>query len=495
MAKTKLDNSQQLNFDAILADADQLAKKPPPKKETNSPAAAAKEAPAQKASQPRETTQKTTTVVKSAAEAPPENPLEEVSDEPENNIYTVSDITREIKTLLSGEYAHIAVEGEISNWKIASSGHAYFSIKDEGAQLNTIQFRARQNLKFEPEDGMQVVVWGRIDVYEPRGSYSLIVERMEPKGYGALQVQFEKLKAKLAEEGLFNDAHKKPIPFLPRKIAVITSPTGAAIRDFLNVSGRRFSGVEILVCPVRVQGDQAAAEIAQAIAEVNQLQSEARNQPNADSPFDDIDVIIVTRGGGSIEDLWSFNEEVVARAIFNSELPVISAVGHEVDFTIADFVADQRAPTPSAAAELSVPDQASLLRQVHDLRTRCAHGVRKMLDRASQTLKLLWRGVQDPRKRLQDQLLKVDDLRQRMETQTTRLLTQQRDRIKNYQTALGHLNPLHVLERGYSISFNSEGKAIKNATQIKAGQIIHTRLWKGQLTSQVQKVDATKEST
>ena len=257
-------------------------------------------------------------------------------------IYSVSDITGDVKSILESAFDSIWVEGEISNLRIAGSQHAYFVLKDDRSQIRCVLFKGyRAGLKIQPEDGDQVILFGRVTVYESRGEYQLIVENMEPRGLGALQKSFEQLKNRLSEEGLFNEGNKKKIPEFPWKVGVVTSSTGAAIRDILNVIQRRNPKVSVLVYPVKVQGEGAAAQISEAIQHMNRI--------------NDIDVLIIGRGGGSIEDLWAFNEEIVARAISKSTIPVVSAVGHEIDFTISDFVSDLRAPTPSAAAELVVP--------------------------------------------------------------------------------------------------------------------------------------------
>ncbi len=265
----------------------------------------------------------------------------------EKRIYTVSEITKNIQVILEQAFPGVWIEGEISNFVLHSSGHMYFSIRDANAVLKCAMFRrANARLKFKPKNGMKIICMGAISVYKARGDYQLIVEEIEPKGIGALQLQFQQLKEKLIREGLFDQSHKVPIPFLPTRIGVVTSPTGAAIRDILNVARRRFSNVEIIINPVKVQGIGAKEEISTAINLFDELKN--------------IDVMIVGRGGGSLEDLWPFNEEVVARAIYSSKVPIISAVGHEVDWTIADFVADFRAPTPSAAAELVIPRKEDL---------------------------------------------------------------------------------------------------------------------------------------
>ena len=285
----------------------------------------------------------------SQKEPPPVQP----ETEPRPHIFTVSEITAAVRGVLEDVFDAVWIEGEISNLRVPASGHNYFILKDGKAQIKCVMFRNyRSGLKFAPEDGDQVLLFGRVSVYEARGEYQVIVETMEPRGLGALQKAFEQLKEKLDKEGLFKDEKKKPIPEFPWKVGIITSETGAAVRDILNIMQRRNPKVSVLLYPVKVQGDGAAEEIAEAIETMNQRK--------------DVEVLIVGRGGGSIEDLWAFNEEVVARAIYKSKIPVISAVGHEIDFTIADFVADLRAPTPSAAAELAVPVLEDTARQIID---------------------------------------------------------------------------------------------------------------------------------
>ncbi|HWM78482.1 MAG TPA: exodeoxyribonuclease VII large subunit, partial [Methylomirabilota bacterium] len=275
----------------------------------------------------------------------------------ERRVYTVSELTAGIKGTLEGTFPAVWVEGEISNLRVPSSGHAYFTLKDEGAQLSAVLFRGRgRRVRFEPEDGMHVLAFGGLDVYAARGQYQLVVELMEPQGLGALQLAFEQLKRKLEAEGLFDEARKRPLPAFPRVIGIVTSPTGAAIRDMLNIIGRRFADLHILITPVRVQGDEAPGEIVQALLHLQEIAN--------------LDVIIVGRGGGSIEDLWAFNDERVARALAVCRVPVISAVGHETDFTIADFVADLRAPTPSGAAELVVREKLAVMETLADLYAR-----------------------------------------------------------------------------------------------------------------------------
>jgi len=277
-------------------------------------------------------------------------------------VYTITQLTRRIKGVLEAEIGSVWVAGEISNWTCAASGHAYFTLKDETSQLSTVMFKGRlDRLRFRPENGLEVLVLGNVSVYERRGAYQLIAEEMQPKGLGALQLAYEKLKKKLSEEGLFDPAHKKKLPLLPKRIGIVTSPTGAAIRDILHVLQRRFANVHVILYPARVQGEGAALEIAAGITFLDQY---------------GVDVMIVGRGGGSLEDLWAFNEEVVARALFASQTPVISAVGHEIDYALSDFVADLRAPTPSAAAEIVVKEQHALAERVHQYRDRLERGIR-----------------------------------------------------------------------------------------------------------------------
>src|SRR2546428_3230744 len=293
----------------------------------------------------------------------------------DRQVYTVSQLTARIRDVLEEQVAPFWVEGEISNLRVPGSGHAYFTLKDDAAQIRVVLFRNRlRRIRFEPADGLHVLAFGALEVYAPRGEYQMVVELMEPKGLGALQVAFEQLKARLQAEGLFDPGRKRPLPRFPRKIGIVTSPTGAAIRDMLRVIGRRFGELHIVVRPVRVQGEGSAREIAEGIADLNAL--------------GDVDVIIAGRGGGSLEDLWAFNEEVVARAIVGSKAPVMSAVGHEVDFTIADFVADLRAPTPSAAAELVVREKEAVVDGLRDLHHRLSRALARRLERQRERLGL-----------------------------------------------------------------------------------------------------------
>lgn len=442
-------------------------------------------------------------------------------------IYTVTQLTTEIKNLLERNFEYIWVEGEISNLRIPTSGHIYFTLKDETAQIRAVMFRMQSRLlKFEPVDGLQVISYGRISVYEPRGEYQLIVDYLEPKGLGALQLAFEQLKEKLAQEGLFDPAHKKPIPKLPQKIGIVTSPTGAAIRDMLKIIERRYANVHIFIYPVRVQGPGAAQEIAQAIKELNE--------------WPDIDVIIIGRGGGSLEDLWAFNEEVVARAIFNSRVPIISAVGHEIDYTIADFVADLRAPTPSAAAELVVQEKIELLEGLANLNNRLFHSFHSFLEIKKEKLHSLLYRLIDPRKRLSDQLLRIDDLSSRLFKAERQILLKKKEifQLKKDSLFLHHpgrqisqaslhlqqlfrqmilaekgeirllrqkwqswaerlkaLNPLAILERGYSIAWLlPRDEIIKDASLLKPEDEVRVKVHKGEFMAKVEKITSGEQN-
>ena len=432
-------------------------------------------------------------------------------------ILSVSDINRAVKDTLETGFKLIWVKGEISNFKAHTSGHFYFSLKDAKAQISAVMFRGfNQGLKFKPRDGMEVLVRGKITVYEPRGNYQMFCEMMEPVGAGALQMAFEQLKRKLEAEGLFAKERKRPLPRLPKHVAVVTSPTGAAIRDILNVLGRRFKGLKVTVVPALVQGAGAAGSIVSAIQLAQKLA--------------DVDVMIVGRGGGSIEDMWCFNEEVVARAIAAVRVPVISAVGHEIDFTIADFVADLRAPTPSAAAELVSRNAGELCESIALQRKRLlrAYGHAHQLHR--QRVFQLSKRLIDPKRRLQDLGLRCDELSLRLENglrrylerrgQTVRLLVSRlpspgvtvlrlgqevgmrlarleaqvlravegrRATLGRLAAVLDSLSPLKVVERGFSIT-RKDGALVKSAAQVAVGDRIEVAFAKGRAQARVEKV-------
>ncbi len=339
-------------------------------------------------------------------------------------VYSVSELNGVIRSMLEGEFVSLWLKGEISNFKPHTSGHFYFSLKDENSQISAVMFKGlNSKLKFRPENGMEVLVRGKITVYEPRGSYQIFCETMEPVGAGALQKAFEQLKLKLQQEGLFDTARKRPIPTFPKHIGLVTARTGAALRDILNVLSRRYKSAKITLSPALVQGDPAPLSIVKAIELINQVQ--------------DVDVLIVGRGGGSMEDLWAFNDERVARAIAGSRIPIISAVGHEVDFTIADFVADLRAPTPSAAAELVVKNAADIIEQLKQLRQRLWQSWQFKVQSAAEKVLGLSKRLIDPKRRLQDLNIRCDELSLRLESSIFRYLENRRTHVRLARQRLG----------------------------------------------------------
>ena len=455
--------------------------------------------------------------------------LASLFDETERRPVTVSELTASIRGELEKRFASVWVEGEISNFRALNSGHWYFTLKDEFAQLRAACYRSsNQRIRFCPEDGLLVRARGRVSVYEPKGEYQLIVEMIEPVGAGALQLAFEQTKARLQAEGLFAPELKRAIPFFPRRVGVVTSPSGAAIRDIINVISRRTRSVHLLLAPARVQGEGAASEIARAIKLLNHHHARG-SQDNG------IDVIIVGRGGGSIEDLWAFNEEVVARAIRNSVIPIISAVGHETDFTIADFAADLRAATPSAAAELVAAHEEQLCAQLEGLAASLARSLRfRVASERSRVRELTFsRGFDEVRGqlraataaashaeyrlqtsiavRVQSALRRLDaathaltpsHLRERVATGRARFeaLCQARDaaltacmeragqQFSLAAASLDAMSPLRVLERGYAIAQKANGAIVREANSVATGDELRLRLWKGTLDCRVEVV-------
>ncbi len=430
----------------------------------------------------------------------------------EKTILTVSRLTALLRSVLEENFEQVWVQGEVSNLSQPSSGHLYFSLKDAGAQLRCVMFKgAAKNLKFRPDNGMGLLARGRISVYDQRGEYQLICEYLEPSGVGALQMAFIQLKERLAKEGLFDEDRKRPMPSFPRRVGVITSSTGAAIHDILNILKRRFASLEILLYPVRVQGEGAAQEIARAVDDMNRLGL--------------ADILIVGRGGGSLEDLWAFNEEVVARAVFRSKIPVISAVGHETDWTICDFAADLRAPTPSAAAELVIASAGELRARVEALGHRLRLAMETRFSSLEARVALLRRSLHDPSTMLGHLSQRVDDLSQRMElalhnrisrrreqfvrlegllmhqsptrqaeqlrqrltllsAQAERLMIQRLDGTKQTFAAdaarLEVLSPLSTLSRGYSIATRMvDGSVVSAASQLTEGERLRLCLYSG----------------
>ncbi|MCO6412321.1 MAG: exodeoxyribonuclease VII large subunit [Thiogranum sp.] len=440
----------------------------------------------------------------------------------QRNLYSVSRLNREVRALLESGFARLWVEGEISNLSRPASGHLYFTLKDAGAQVSCALFRnSAIRMGFVPENGMQVLVRAQVSLYEARGNFQLIVSQMEEAGDGALRRAFEQLKNRLHSEGLFDDARKRPLPRLPRRIGVITSPSGAAVRDVLTVLRRRFPAIPVIIYPVQVQGAGAAQQI---VAALRTAQQRA-----------ECDVLLLTRGGGSLEDLWPFNEEIVARAVYDCAIPVVSAVGHEIDVVITDFVADRRAPTPSAAAELLSPDRSEIDARLCQLENRLARLLGQHLQQRRDRLAWLEGRLQQchPGRRLQQQAQRLDELEQRLRRawthrsaglrsrlealvgqlhrhspaqQLQRLdnltaqlaqrlkycihiqLSWRREKIAVLSRALDAVSPLATLQRGYSITLGSDGSIMRNASDAGIGDTLETRLAKGRLVSRVTEI-------
>jgi exodeoxyribonuclease VII large subunit len=436
-------------------------------------------------------------------------------------ILSVTELTRQLSDVIESRFGPLWLAGEISNFRRPSSGHLYFVLKDADCQIRAVMFRTKMRyLGFEPADGQEVLARGRLSVYGARGEYQIVIEYMEPRGEGALRLAFEKLKSRLAAEGLFDQDRKKPIPYLPRRVAIVTSPTSAAIRDFVRVSRRRFENAGLFIYPVRVQGDEAPGEIAAAVRDINQ--------------WGNFDLIVLTRGGGSLEDLWAFNEEIVARAVADSQIPVVSAVGHEVDFTIADFVADLRAPTPSAAAELIFREKRELQAhlagaaarlygtvrgRIQLARERLAHVATRMgepdrhlaerrmqLDERLADLLHLESDIIDskrqilrdadshlktlsPKARLHVNRVKLENLNRDLVRSAPLAVRRRRERLAGLSARLGDLSPLTVLERGYAVARKRpEMTPLKSSSEITKGNRLNLLLAQGELEVTVDEV-------
>ena len=429
----------------------------------------------------------------------------------EVNILTVEGLNRLIRGQIESRFTQVWVKGELSNFKAHTSGHFYFSLKDANSQVRAVMFRGyNSKLKFRPHDGLEVIVRGKVTVFEPRGEYQITCDTMEPVGAGALQKAFEQLKEKLRKEGLFETARKRALPPLPRHIAIVTSPTGAAIRDILNILERRARGIAVTIVPTIVQGEAAAPALREAFNKATQI-------PN-------VDVIIIGRGGGSIEDMWCFNDEALARLIAQSTIPVISAVGHEIDFTIADFVADVRAPTPSAAAELVIKSAEEVMNKVSNLRRLLCLSMDRSFKSFKQKLVTINHRLVDPQRRIQDLIQRNDDLRDRLllanqnflqrrrervillsqklgtpepilqkkrslleahqlrlKMLSDKLITQKRFRLERIMGKLDSLSPLKVVDRGYSLITNKEGQLIKSVTQVQKNDTITLQVTDGKI--------------
>jgi exodeoxyribonuclease VII large subunit len=446
---------------------------------------------------------------------------------PERKIYTVSELTDNIRLLLEKEYPSVWIQGEISNLRSAPSGHQYFTLKDDAAQIRGVMFRLQSRfLKFKLEDGLRIIAWGRVSVYSARGEYQLIVDTMEPAGLGSLMLAFEQLRNRLAQEGLFDPSRKKAIPPLPRTVGIVTSASGAAVQDMIRILRRRLPGTHILLSPASVQGDRAPDEIVKALHRLCEA--------------GDVDVVIVGRGGGSIEDLWAFNDERVVRAVASCPLPVVSAVGHETDFTLTDFAADLRASTPSAAAEMVVPDRHSLQEAIAHLAGMLRNCMHSSLDRRGALLREMLSRLPAPRRQIQDRRMGMDDLSLRLVRVMHRRIGEFQDRIQTLtdrlrpehlrravlerkesthelfvrleRTArsavrderailealagrLDALSPLAVLGRGYSITFRQETEEIvTDARTVDIGEQVQVRLWRGALHCRVTETQREDET-
>jgi exodeoxyribonuclease VII large subunit len=399
-------------------------------------------------------------------------------------VFGVGELTRDIKRILEEAHGTVWVEGEVSNLARPSSGHLYLTLKDEEAPLRAMVHRGvALRLRFDLQDGMKVITKGRLSVFVPRGEYQLQIEEIHPKGVGPLELAFRQLKEKLSARGYFLPARKKKLPRIPRRIALVTSATGAAVRDMLEVLNRRWPAVEVWVCPSRIQGEGAAEEIAQTIGRINRI-----SEP--------IDVIILGRGGGSLEDLWSFNEEIVAQAIYASRVPVVTGIGHETDLTIADLVADRRALTPSEAAEVVVPDRTEVLAWLANLEGRLRSFLSRNLERARGRLEELAsrRCLREPTDRIREAERRVDDLAERLDRTVQQHLARAEERLQAQAARLESLSPLNVLARGYSLTRRlPERQVVRSADQVQPGDLLLTTLRQGDIVSVV--VDPQKGKT
>ncbi|MBU0690649.1 exodeoxyribonuclease VII large subunit [bacterium] len=401
---------------------------------------------------------------------------------PIEQIVSVTEITREIKKLFRESFATQWIEGELSGYKRHGSGHHYFTLKDAGAQLACAMWRSSASrLNFHPEDGMKVQAWGQLDVYEPQGRYQLIVAQMRPAGIGELQKAFEALKQKLQKEGLFDLDHKRPLPVYPNRIGLVTSESGAALQDMKNIAARRWPAAELVLSPVHVQGAGAAEEIAAAIRKFSDQHA--------------VDVIVTGRGGGSLEDLWAFNEAVVAYAIFHSSIPVVSAVGHEVDFTIADLTADLRAPTPSAAMELILPDRREIARLVLEYQARIQRSVKELLRYYRSEFNKLsshW-ALREPVNVIRSAAQRTDELQSRLFSTHTRVLRDKQASLLRVRDLLFAYHPQAVLERGYAVVRDSAGNILRSASDAAPASRLDITLARGGLTAEVKEIDTDRK--
>jgi exodeoxyribonuclease VII large subunit len=412
---------------------------------------------------------------------------------------SVWELTAQVKDLVESAFPEVWVEGEISNFTLSHSGHSYLTLKDDRAQLRAVIWRgAASRVRFDLHDGLEVVCRGHLDLYAARGTYQLVIQDILPKGMGALELALRQLREKLAREGLFDPARKRPLPPFVHRIAVVSSPTGAAIRDFLQVLWRRHRGTDVLIVPVRVQGEGAAAEIAAAIQTINRfpvaaVQSGGMDHPGKETDAAPIDCIVVTRGGGSMEDLWAFNEEPVVRAIAASRIPVVSAIGHEIDVTLSDLAADVRALTPSEAAELVAPASEELIAGLRQLERRMAGGLRARAMSARSRLDAAARHTvfRRPYQRIFDMGRRLDELAARSLRAVRASARLARHKIETTAERLESLSPLVVLRRGYSLTQRvSDGRLVRSAAELEPGQRISTRFADGQAVSVVEKIES-----
>jgi exodeoxyribonuclease VII large subunit len=395
-------------------------------------------------------------------------------------VLTVSALTFLLKEIVETALPHVWVSGEISNFIRAGSGHCYFTLKDDAAQLKAVMWRSTsQRIRFELHDGLEILAAGPIQVYEARGVYQIVVEQLQPKGIGPLELAFRQLQQKLAAEGLFAPERKRPLPRFPRRIALVTSPTGAAVRDMLQVITRRWPRANIIVVPVAVQGSEAAPQISAALRRVHLIP--------------DVDICICGRGGGSLEDLWAFNDEIVARAIYHCRVPVISAVGHEIDVTIADLVADKRALTPSEAAELVVPLESDVRAELEKLRQRLVSALKQQAQRARLRLDAIAnrRCFARPIDHLHELARRLDELESRLKRGMQRTVEASQQRLASHSASLNALSPLAVLERGYSLTKRvADGELIRDAAQLREGDQLSTLFARGSVISEVRSVES-----
>jgi exodeoxyribonuclease VII large subunit len=393
---------------------------------------------------------------------------------------TISALTAQLRGVVEREFNSVWVVGEVSNFTRATSGHWYFTLKDAGAQLRAVMFRGiNLRMKFDPRDGLEVIARGRLSVYDPRGDYQLIVEELQPKGIGAAELALRQLKEKLLEKGYFDPRRKRPLPQFPKRVALIASASGAAVRDLVELFAQRWPLTELVICSSRVQGEGAAAEIASALRLLNRVHT-SRKLP--------LDAIVLGRGGGSTEDLWAFNEEAVADAIFSSVVPVVSAVGHEVDVTVADLVADHRAETPSAAVVALTPDRREMAAGILELRTRLYEAVERRLELARQRVEQLATrpALRRPLQRIHDLEQRLDDTAERLERAANHCLVQAGAQLSALAARLETLSPLNVLTRGYSLTRTKDGKLVRSPGDVKPGEVLVTRVAAGEIVSRVE---------